>query len=153
MPTREERLAALLAQPERTVAVRHDVPVGLLEEITPQALTTLAEGIIATQAAGAALKEARRQRELSMRQAGEASGRSAPRVKAIEDTITDIHLGTVVEHARALGYGVQLTLTPLDTQGPSIQADLSAETASASAPPTLKGETRVKLRSGSRVKT
>lgn len=150
MPTREERLAALLAQPERTVAVQQHVPAGLLEGTDPQALETLAEGIIATHAAGAALREARQQRDLSMRQAGEASGRSAPRIKAIEDTDTDIHLGTVVEHARALGYAARLVLTPLDGQGPSIQAEFSAD---ASAPaPTLKGETRVKLR-GTRVKT
>lgn len=62
-----------------------------------------------------------------MRQAGEASGRSAPRVKAIEDTVTDIHLGTVVEHAWALGYAARLVLTPLDGQGPAIQAELSAD--------------------------
>ncbi|WP_412030604.1 hypothetical protein [Deinococcus yunweiensis] len=132
MPTREERLAALLAQPERTVEIRNDIPVGLLEEISPQALGTVAEGIIATHAAGAALKQARQQRELSMRQAGQVSGRSAPRVKAIEDTGTDIHLGTIVEHAHALGYATHLILTPLDGRGPDIRADLGRRTDSES---------------------
>lgn len=61
-----------------------------------------------------------------MRQAGEASGRSAPRIKAIEDTGTDILLGTVVEHAHALGYAARLVLTPLDGQGATIQAELGA---------------------------
>lgn len=64
-----------------------------------------------------------------MRQAGAASGRSAPRIKAIEDTGTDINLGTVVEHAQALGYRVQLTLNPLDHGGATIQADLDNVTA------------------------
>ena len=151
MPSHEERLAALLSQPERAVPIQQNIPVGLLEEMTPQALTTQAEGIIATHAAGVALKQARQQRELSLRQAGEASGRSAPRIKAIEDTGIDIHLGTVVEHAHALGYAVRLVLTPLDGQGPAIQAELTEQPGAQL--PTLKGETRVKLRSASRVKT
>lgn len=128
MPTREERLAALLAQPERDVVARRYVP-GLLEEVTPQQLQSLVTNMISTQAAGAALYQARQQREWSLRQAGEASGRSAPRIKAIEDTGTDINLGTVVEHAQALGYRVQLVLTPMDHRAATIQADLSGEDA------------------------
>ncbi|MDR6221517.1 helix-turn-helix transcriptional regulator [Deinococcus soli (ex Cha et al. 2016)] len=124
--TREERLAALLAQPERTVAVNESAPAKLLEEVTLPDLRVLADSVIATAAAGSALREARQQRNLTMRQAGEASGRSAPRIKAIEDTGTDILLGTVVEHAHALGYAARLVLTPLDGQGATIQAELGA---------------------------
>lgn len=148
MPTREERLAALLAQPERTVPVAQNVPEGLLEEVTPQALERLALSALSTHAAGEALKAARQQRELSLRQAGAVSGRSAPRIKAIEDTDIDIHLGTVVEHAQALGYDVRLTLTPVDGQGQSIEAALTASSSRA----TIAGETRVALRAPSRVK-
>ncbi|WP_412030513.1 hypothetical protein [Deinococcus yunweiensis] len=143
MPTREERLAALLAQPERTVNVQDSVPPGLLENTTPQALGTLAEGIIVTHAAGEALRQARKQRELSMRQAGQVSGRSAPRVKAIEDTGTDIHLGTVVEHAHALGYATHLVLTPLDGCGSDIRADLGQRTDGA--PPAWDSETTLPI--------
>ena len=124
MPTREDRLAALLSQPERVVEARHDVP-GLLQKAAPDTLFRTAENMIVTHAAGAALRQARQQQEWTMRQAGEASGRSAPRVKAIKDTGTDIHLGTVVEHARALGYAARLVLTPLDGPGKTIEADLS----------------------------
>ncbi|MBX8463546.1 helix-turn-helix domain-containing protein [Deinococcus sp. RIT780] len=127
--TREERLAALLAQPERAVAASETATAGLLEEVSALDLQHLADGILATTAAGSALREARQQRQLSMRQAGQASGRSAPRIKAIEDTGTDILLGTVVEHAHALGYAARLILTPLDGQGPTIQADLSPTSA------------------------
>lgn len=141
MPDRAARLAALLAQPERPVEIKNEVP-GLLEDVTPEALEAAAAHIISTQAAGAALQQARQQRDLSLRGAGELVGRSAPRVKAIEATNVDIHLGTVVEHARALGYVVSLTLTPLDGQGPAIQADLSGPRPKAEG--TLQGETRFK---------
>lgn len=123
MSTPEERLATLLAQPEQTITSTQAV-AGLLEPVTARALNLLASGIVATQAAGSALFQARQQRQMSMRQAGQASGRSAPRVKAIEDTGTDITLSTIVEHAQALGYTTQLVLTPLDGNGPAILADL-----------------------------
>lgn len=142
MSDRAARLAALLAQPERSVEARHDLP-GLLKDVTPETLGVTAEHIISTQAAGAALQQARRQRELSLRGAGEITGRSAPRVKAIEATDVDIHLGTVVEHARALGYAVSLTLTPTDGAGPHIIAELTHEE-SASDPSTVRGEIRLK---------
>lgn len=133
MSTPEERLTALLAQPERTISTTTSVD-GLLEPVTPQTLSLLASSIIATQAAGAALFQARQQRQMSMRQAGQVSGRSAPRVKAIEDTGTDITLGTVVEHARALGYTTQLLLIPTDDRGATIVADLGQD---APAPPSV----------------
>ncbi|WP_293912779.1 hypothetical protein [Deinococcus sp.] len=118
------RLAAVLAQPERVVSPRRDVP-GLLADTTPAELERSAEHLSVTYAAGAALKQARHQRALSLRQAGAASGRSAPRIKAIEDTEIDIHLSTVVEHARSLGYATELTLIPLDGTGAVIRAQLS----------------------------
>lgn len=155
MTTREERLAALLAQPEGAAPMPKDIPTGLLQAVTPDELTNAADTAIATQAAGEALREARRQRDLSLRQAGAASGRSAPRVKAIEDTGLDIHLGTVVEHARALGYEVKLVLTPT-AGGRPIEAQLTAaeqQTGSEAAPEnTVKGETRLKVRAATRVK-
>lgn len=153
MPTREERLASLLAQPECTVAELGTVPQGLLEDVTPESLETSAMSAISTQAAGAALKHARQQRELSMRQAGAVTGRSAPRIKAIEDTDLDIHLGTVVTHAQALGYSVKLTLTPLDGQGQAIEAALSLSKAEspAEAEASLQGETRIKLKAPARI--
>lgn len=58
MPTREERLAALLAQPERAVEARRHVP-GLLEAVTPEQLGATVRELISTQAAGAALHQAR----------------------------------------------------------------------------------------------
>ncbi len=128
MSNRETRLNAFLAQPERNLQINHELP-GLLEDVTLSELTATVERIISTQAAGAALQKARQHRELSLRQAGQKSGRSAPRIKAIESTDVDIRLGTVVEHARALGYGVHLSLTPVDGLGPVIQADLSSEDA------------------------
>lgn len=136
----DPRLQALLGTPERTVQARHDVP-GLLEEATPESLHDLAEDAIAVHAAGEALRQARQHRELSLRGAAQLSGRSAPRIKAIEATDSDIHLATVVAHARALGYGVQLTLTPLDGQGPSVHADLSPQDTDA---PTVARRTRLK---------
>ncbi len=148
--TREERLAALLAQPEGTVAMPEQLPAGLLQTVTPSELNRMAQGAIATQAAGEALRQARHQQELSLRQAGTASGRSAPRVKAIEDTDIDIHLGTVVEHAQALGYQVTLTLSPT-AGGRAIEAHLTPPPRRSPQDATLKGETRVKLRAAARV--
>jgi hypothetical protein len=66
----------------------------------------------------------------SLRQAGEASGRSAPRSKAIKSIDTDSRLVTVVEHTHALGYAVRLVLTPLDGHGHTIQAELTDPTGS-----------------------
>ena len=127
----DAELTAMLGSPERVVRLRPgaQIPEGLLQDINAEELEAAVEGMISTQAAGAALHQARQQRELTLRQAGEASGRSAPRIKAIEDTGTDIHLGTVVAHARALGYAVRLSLLPLDGQGPVIEADLSGDRA------------------------
>lgn len=155
MTTREERLAALLAQPEGAAPKPQHVPAGLLQAVTPDELTRAADTAIATHAAGEALRQARQDRELSLRQAGAASGRSAPRVKAIEDTELDIHLGTVVEHAHALGYEVKLVLTPL-AGGRLIEAHLTAPDQQAGpdakAETTMKGETRLKVRAATRVK-
>ncbi|WP_075831027.1 hypothetical protein [Deinococcus marmoris] len=155
MTTREERLVALLAQPEGAAPMPDSIPAGLLQAITPDQLAGAVQSAIATQAAGEALHQARRQRELSLRQAGAASGRSAPRVKAIEGTDLDIHLGTVVEHAQALGYEVKLVLTAV-TGGRPIEAHLTAPEKQADADQgpttTMKGETRLKVRAASRVK-
>ena len=122
------RLSALLGSPGRVVRATREV-LGLLEEVTPDQLETTVSGIIAVQATGEALRQARLQGGLSLRGAGEASGRSAPRIKAIEDTTTDITLSTVVEHARALGYAVTLTLTPQGGRGQAISAQLSDQAA------------------------
>lgn len=118
------RLTALLAQPEQVIEVNHHIP-GLLEEMAPAQLDQTVTHFIATTAMGEALKRARHQSALSLRDAGKASGRSAPRIKAIEDTGTDIHLVTVVEHARALGYSVEVTLRPQHANAPVICANLS----------------------------
>lgn len=154
MTTREERLAALLAQPEGRVAVPEQVPAGLLEVVTPAELEGAAQSAIATQAAGEALRQARQQQELSLRQAGAVSGRSAPRIKAIEATDLDIQLSTVVAHAQALGYEVKLVLSPV-AGGRPIEAQLSAPASATDAAgeqeASLKGETRLKLRASARV--
>lgn len=132
MPKINPRLATMLAQPERVVEPRHEVP-GLLEDVAPAELSQIAERLIVTHAAGEALEQARRQRALSLRGAGAVSGRSAPRIKAIEATHTDIHLGTVVEHAGSLGYAVELILTPLDGMGAVVRAELGEQAPAASA--------------------
>ena len=146
---RDPRLTALLGSPERDIQARRRVP-GLLEEATPEALEASLAGVAATAGVGDLLRRARTRRGLTMRAAAQAAGRSPSRIAALEKASTDINVSTLVQAARALGYWVEVSLTPLDGSGERLTADfltlLEEETTPQPRVALLEGSARVPAR-------
>lgn len=106
-----ELVASLLGE-DGTVTPAASLPAGLLvQEGTEGLERDLQEALIADSVAHA-LKLAREQTHLTARELAEKRGLSKGRLSRIENGALNPTVGTLAEHADALGYDVTVVLTP-----------------------------------------
>lgn len=116
-------LAARLLNEDGSVTPAESLPAGLLIQEGKGGLETdLQEALIAHSVAHA-LKLAREQTHLSAKELAERRGLSKGRLSKIENGALNPTVGTLAEHADALGYDVTVVLTPRN-QGKAIEVEL-----------------------------
>ncbi|WP_291427124.1 helix-turn-helix transcriptional regulator [Deinococcus sp.] len=116
-------LAASLLNENGSVTPADQLPGGLLVQEGKGGLETdLQEALIADSVAHA-LKLAREQTHLTAKELAERRGLSKGRLSKIENGALNPTVGTLAEHADALGYDVTVVLTPRH-EGQSIEVEL-----------------------------
>lgn len=119
-----ERLLALMGQPERR-AVEGNPPEGLLSEpLTDRGLERAFDDMIVAENVGQMLAKARQEAQMSTRQVGQLVGVTHPRVLAVEKSASRVEVHTLVRYAEAMGYDVELQFKP-KKGGKNIQAQLT----------------------------
>jgi predicted XRE-type DNA-binding protein len=109
----------------KTLKVR--VPQGTPTPSRPaRALGDEAQAVVATRAVGEALSRARKQAGLKAKDVAAALKVSAPRIAQIESLESNPTLLSVVEHASAVGYEVEIVLRPRNPKLALVVAPLSA---------------------------
>jgi predicted XRE-type DNA-binding protein len=127
----DPELQAMLAQltnDERSGAILSiDLPAGtLIQSYTASETANTLQTIIATKAIGTALAQARKQAGLRAKDIATSLSISPAQVAQIENQDNDFDIKTIVEHAQASGYDVELVLHPKKTDANSISAQLTS---------------------------
>jgi predicted XRE-type DNA-binding protein len=127
----DPELQAMLAQltdDERNGAILSiDLPADtLIQSYTASETANTLQTIITAKAIGAALAQARKQAGLRAKDIATSLGISPAQVTQIENQDNNFDIKTIVEHAQASGYDVELVLRPKKTGANSISAQLTS---------------------------
>lgn len=106
-----ERAARLLEE-DGSVTPAPKLPAGLLVEEGPGGIEADVQEALVAETVAHALKLARQQTELSAGDVAKRRGLSKGRLSQLENGAVNPTVGTLAEHADALGYDVTITLTP-----------------------------------------
>lgn len=126
----KKKLQALLEQlsPEErqgaTLQVRLPVDIPI-QTRTPQVIREEVRQVIATRAVGEALAKARKQAKLKAKDVALALSISTPRVAQVESLEANLTLKTILDHAAAVGYEVEIVLRPQDPKLQQVTVHLS----------------------------
>lgn len=117
------QLAASLLNPDSTVTPAADLPAGLLTGESAAGLENDVQEALIADSVAQALKLARQQTHLSARELASRRGLSKGRLSRIENGSLNPTVGTLAQHADALGYDVTVVLTPRSS-GQPIEVEL-----------------------------
>lgn len=106
-----ERAAHLLEEDGSVTPASH-LPAGLLVAEGPGGIEADVQEALVAETVAHALKLARQQTELSAGDVAKRRGLSKGRLSQLENGAVNPTVGTLAEHADALGYDVTLILTP-----------------------------------------
>jgi len=116
-------LAAELLNADGSVTPTADLPAGLLVPESASGFAADVQDALTAETVAHALKLARQQTHLSAAELARRRGVSRGRLSQLENGAVNPTVGTLAEHAGALGYDVTVTLTPRRA-GKTIQVDL-----------------------------
>lgn len=97
----------------------------MAQEYTPEQIEQEVEAAIVKGRVGNLLAQARADSGLSLRHVGEEAGVSRGRIQQLEQS-ENVELATLVRVAAALGYGVQISLTPKESGKRQLTTELAA---------------------------
>lgn len=106
-----ERAAALL-NADGSVTPADDLPAGLLVPESEAGFAAEVQEALTAETVAHALKLARQQTHLSAAELAQRRGLSRGRLSQLENGALNPTVGTLAEHADALGYDVTVVLTP-----------------------------------------
>lgn len=104
--------AARLLEEDGSVTPASKLPAGLLVEEGPGGIEAAVHEALVAETVAGALRLARQQTELSAQDVAKRRGLSKGRLSQLENGAVNPTVGTLAEHADALGYDVTLVLTP-----------------------------------------
>lgn len=105
-------LAASLLNEDGSVTPAEQLPVGLLVQEDKGGLESMLQEALIADSVAHALKLAREQTQLTATELAKRRGLSKGRLSKIENGALNPTVGTLAEHADALGYDVMVVLTP-----------------------------------------
>lgn len=105
-------LAATLLNEDGSVTPADNLPTGFLVEESAAGLEADFQAALIADSVAHALKLAREQAHLSAKELAKRRGLSKGRLSRIENGAMNPTVGTLAEHADALGYDVTVVLTP-----------------------------------------
>lgn len=122
------RLKQLIGQPERIVQAEESVALeaGVIARFGRKEQSTL-EHDLAGKALAQLLVRARTDSGLTVRKMASLIGRHPSRIGAIEQGSSAMAFRTFVEYAQALGYQIEIRLTPIDPDRESLSTVLVRE--------------------------
>lgn len=111
-------IAATLLNEDGSVTPADNLPVGFLVEEGAGGIEADFQAALIADSVAHALKLAREQSHLTAKELAERRGLSKGRLSRIENGAMNPTVGTLAEHADALGYDVTVVLTPRTTGKP-----------------------------------